>query len=53
GFLYKESRELGLQDQKPVSQSDLDNLKVAFLNHYKLFEAVTKDHTVWTQIKKH
>ncbi|CAG8549972.1 12714_t:CDS:2 [Cetraspora pellucida] len=45
GFLYKESKELGLQDQKPVSQSDLDNLKVAFLNHYKLFEAVTNDHT--------
>ncbi|CAG8737071.1 1907_t:CDS:1, partial [Racocetra fulgida] len=43
GFLYKESKELGLQDKKPVSQNDLDGLKVAFLNHYKLFEAVTND----------
>ncbi|RIB23644.1 hypothetical protein C2G38_2170650 [Gigaspora rosea] len=53
GFLYKESSEMRQQPKKMVNQDDLDNLKAIFLNHHKLFEAVTNDRSVWAQIKKH
>ncbi|CAG8464346.1 12775_t:CDS:1 [Dentiscutata heterogama] len=52
GFLYKESHDMGPQNKKMVSQDDLDDLKTVFLNHHKLFEAVTNDRTVWAQVKK-